>query len=82
MWNVKFKLCTEDPFGDGFSQLQQFTSAINVLYCMGSYLYNKKQNKIYDIYEEIVTNEIEKSAKEEARLEIKAGNVNLLMEKL
>lgn len=92
MCNVKFKLCTEDPsdvtvpintaivsgvlsIGAGYSQLQQFTSAINVP-CMGSHLYNTEQNKVYDCHEEIAAKEMEKSAKEEARLAIEAGNVD------
>lgn len=92
MCNKKFELFTEDPTGDtipintalvsgvltigaGFSQLQQLTSAIEIP-CMGSRLYDKEQNKVYDNYEEIAAKEMEKSAKEEARLAIEAGNVD------
>lgn len=93
MCDKKFILSTEDSINDitpintavvsgiiaigaGYSQLQQLTSAIEIP-CMGSRLYNKEQNKVFDNYEEIAAKEMEKSAKEEARLAIEAGNVDV-----
>lgn len=92
MCNEKFKISTENSscdmvpinmaivsgiltIGAGFSQLEQLASAIEVP-CMGSRLYDKEQNKVFDSYDEIAAKEMEKSAKEEARLAIEAGNID------